>query len=195
MDRTQISNIADISTLAWIKPSLFINHANLDGDYENIEATDSIVLNRSGYTADENLFVMYLQNAITVVENYLPFDLQAKDYQVYKDPCLKFEVRGRVDTTKDTTIYYNDFEVPSEDIKLVDNTFCIKELDDSGDNDCGSYIKINYTVESVDPEPDVLQAILMVFTYLNENKGDCSGDLCGIMPVKQVLRRYKRVYV
>ena len=197
MNRTETSNLTDISTLTWITPSLFIDHAKLNGDYSNMvndTPKDSIDLDRSGYNSDEKLFVQYLQNAITIVESYLPFDLQAKDYKVFLDPCPKFTIRGRIDTVIGSVIKFNDVLVSSDDVKIVDNVVYITEIDDtSGNSDGGSYIEETHTVLSVEPTPDILQALLYVFTFLFDNRGDCSGELCGCQPALNALRNYRTI--
>lgn len=196
MLRTKVSNLADISELTWIKPSQFIDHARLSGDYANMLDNDTIDSDRSDYTEDENMMVMYLENTISIVEKYLPFDLRAKDYETFYPPYIKTQLRKYIEDDS-LTVKFNDITLTDDDYKLVDDMLYLKSIDDYGDNCGGSHLKVTYRVENFDVanNPDIKQAILEVFTYLNENKGDCVGELCGCGSAKRLLEDYLPILV
>jgi len=192
--REKILSISDISTLTWINPILFISHAKLEGDFSHIEATETIAEDRSAYTDDEKLLVQYIQSAVSFVEGKLDFDLQEKQYQEFFEPYYKVETRRDIKTTDGSLsveVSFNDEIIPTEDIKIVDNVIFIKEIDEEGDTDGGNYVKVIYTVETRIPYPDILQAILMVFTQVYENRGDCTGELCGCSGAIEILNKYR----
>lgn len=187
MRRYQISNTADISVLTWIKPSLFINHAKIDGDYTTIVASNEIILDRSGYTDDENLFVYYLEVAIAEVERLLPNDLIAKTYTEYFDAKEKILLRGRVDAI--ISIEFNESEIT--DYKIVDDILYVENINEYTIENGGDYIKVVYSVlNNETPESIIKQSVMMLFTYLFDNRGDCIGDACGCDSVMQLLSKH-----